>query len=154
MAYGTNGGLSSYLTTTGRVLPLGADADVVRFWGSLYVDSFEPRYRGSALQDDASFPRDLWSTVPVNVEHAAYEAAFAYASGVVLFGPGGTAGGQVIREKLDVLEVQYAAPQDGWGYWESNQFILPAAYALLIPFMKSKGNFFPSAMVVGGCLVP
>lgn len=154
MAYGSNGGLTSYLTATGRVLPLGADADVVRFWGSLYVDSFEPRYRGTALQYDASFPRDLWSTVPVNVEHATYEAAFAYASGVVLFGPGGTAGGQVIREKLDVLEVQYAAPQDGWGYWESNQFILPAAYALLLPFMKSKGNFFPSAMVVGGCLVP
>lgn len=151
MAYGTNQGLIDYLAASGRTLPVGADADVVRFWGSLYVDSFEQCYRGSALQDDASFPRDLWPAVPVNVEYAAYEAGFAWVSGVPIFGGGGTAGGQVVREKVDVLEVAYAAPQEGWGYWEANQFILPAAYALLLPFMKRKGGFYPSAMVVGGC---
>lgn len=149
MSYGTNTGLTAYLTASGRTLPVGAAADVVRFWGSLYVDSFEPRYRGTALQDDASFPRDLWPVVPVNVEYATYEAAYAWAGGVAIFGGGGTAGGQVTREKVDVLEVQYAAPQDGTGWYENNQFILPAAYALLLPFMKRKGGFFPSAMVVG-----
>lgn len=148
MAYGSNEGLTAYLAASGRTLPAGADADVVRFWGSLYVDSFEDLYRGTALQDGASFPRDMWPTVPQAVEWAAYEAAFAYASGVAIFGGGGTAGGQVVKEKLDVIEVTYAAPQDGTGYWESNRFILPAAYALLLPFMFRKGRFFPSAMVV------
>lgn len=148
MAYGTNAGLNAYLATSGRTLPVGADADVVRFWGSAYVNSFEDLYRGTALQDDTSFPRDLWPAVPQAVEWAAYEAAFAYASGVAIFGGGGTAGGQVVKERLDVIEVTYAAPQDGTGYWENNRFILPAAYALLLPFMLRNGRFYPSAMVV------
>lgn len=151
MAYGTNAGLIAYMTATGRVLPAGADPDVVRLIGSQYVNSFEDLFRGAALQTDASFPRDLWPVVPTAVEYAAYEAAFAYASGVAIFGGGGTAGGQVVEERVDVLSIKYAAPQDGWGYWETNRFILPAAYALLLPFMKRKGNFFPSALVVGGC---
>lgn len=148
MSYGSNAGLTAYLTSTGRTLPSGADPDVVRLIGSQYVNSFEDLYRGTALQTDASFPRDLWPVVPAAVEYAAYEAAYAYANGTALFGGGGTAGGQVVREKLDVLEVAYAAPQDGHGYWENNRFILPAAYALLLPFMFRKGRFFPSAMVV------
>lgn len=148
MAYGTNAGLQDYLAASGRTLPSGADADVVRFWGSLYVDSFEDLYRGVALQGGASFPRDLWPAVPQAVEWAAYEAGFAWADGVAIFGSGGAAGGQVVKEKIDVIEVQYAAPQDGTGYWENNRFILPAAYALLLPFMFRKGRFFPSAVVV------
>lgn len=150
-SYGSNQGLTDYIAATGRTLPVGASPDVVRLWGSMYVNQFEPCYRGSALQTDASFPRDLWPVVPVNVEYATYEAALAWAEGVAIFGGGGTAGGQVVKEKLDVLEVQYASPQDGDGYWESNRFILPAAYALLLPFMNRKGGFFPSALVVGGC---
>ena len=150
-SYGTNTGLTAYLAASGRTLPVGADADVVRFWGTLYVDQFAQCYRGSPLTTDNTFPRDLWPVVPANVEYATYEAAFAYASGVAIFGGGGTAGGQVIREKVDVLEVAYAAPQDGTGYWENNMFILPAAYAMLLPFMKRKGGFFPSAMVVPAC---
>lgn len=148
MAYGTNERLTAYMTATGRTLPAGAVPDVVRLIGSQYVNSFEDLYRGTALQTDASFPRDLWLVEPVAVEHAAYEAAFAYASGVAIFGGGGTAGGQAIKEKVDTLEVTYAAPQDGAGYWENNRFILPAAYALLLPFMFRKGRFSPSAMVV------
>ncbi|MBK8583873.1 MAG: hypothetical protein IPL86_19295 [Flavobacteriales bacterium] len=148
MAYGSDLGLTAYLTATGRTLPGTTTAEIARFWGSLYVDQFEQCYRGTALQFDASFPRDLWTTVPLNVEHAAYEAGYAWASGVVIFGGGGTAGGQVTSEAVDTLKVTYAAPQDGWGYWESNMFILPAAYALLLPFMKHKGGFYPSALVV------
>lgn len=151
MPYGTNQGLTDYLTASGRALPVGADPDVVRFWGSLYVNQFEQCYRGSATTDSDSFPRDLWPVVPTNVELATYEAGFAWSSGVPIFGGGGTSGGQIVREKVDVLEVQYAAPKDGVGYWEANQFILPAAYALLLPFMKRKGGFCPSAMVLPAC---
>lgn len=148
MAYGSDQGLSDFLLLTGRSLPAGAVPSVVRYWGSLYVDQFEQMYRGLALQGDASFPRDIFNPIPRNVELAAYEAGLAWSEGVAVFGGGGTAGGQVVKERLDVIEQQYAAPQDGTGYWENNMFILPAAYALLLPFMFRKGRFFPSAMVV------
>lgn len=147
-SYGTNEGFSEYVASTGRCEPSGIDPDVARRWGTAYVDSFEDMYRGSALTAENSFPRDLWPVVPEKVEWAAYEAGLAWASGVAIFGSGGTLGGQVIREKVDVLEVQYAAPTDGGGWWDANRFILPAAYALLLPFMRRKGNFFPSALVV------
>lgn len=148
MSYGSDQGMLDFLAETGRVLPSGASVSVARYWGSLYCDQFEHMYRGTALQDGASFPRDLWPVVPQAVERAAYEAGYAWADGVAIFGGGGTAGGQITKEKLDVIEVTYAAPQDGSGYWENNVFILPAAYALLLPFMFRKGRFFPSAMVV------
>jgi len=147
-SYGSDAGLTAYLNATGRVLPVGYTEAVARSYGSLYVDSFEDMYRGWAVTTENSFPRDLWPTVPINVEHASYEAAFAYASGVAIFGGGGTAGGQVVEERVDVLSIKYAAPQDGWGYWESNRFILPLAYALLMPFFKRKDCWGASAFVV------
>ena len=148
MAYGTDEGLIEYLSASGRCLSGSTTAAVVRFWGSAYVDQFEQDYRGAAITTDASFPRDLWTTVPSRVEQAAYEAGLAWSQGVVLFGSGGTSGGQVTSEAVDSLKVTYAEPQDGTGYWENNRYILPIAYALLLPFMKHKGGFYPSALVV------
>lgn len=148
MAYGTNAGLSAYLAASGRALPVGADPDVVRFWGTSYVNAFEDLYRGASIGLPDSFPRDVFNPVPVGVEYAAYEAGLAWAEGIDIFGTGGTAGGQVIKEKVDVLEVGYAAPQENTGYWENNRFIWPKAYILLIPYMRRKGNFYPSALVV------
>lgn len=146
MAYGSDAEMTAYLSLTGRSVPVTTTPAIARQYGSQYVDSFELEYRGVAVDTDASFPRDLWPVVPVRVEQAAYEAGYAWASGVAIFGTGGTIGGQVIREKLDVLEVQYAAPEGG--YWESNRYILPLAYSLLLPFFKRSGGFFPSAFVV------
>lgn len=147
MAYGDDAAMIAYLASTGRTLPGDAVPDVLRDTGGLYVDQFEHKFRGRALTDLASFPRDLWPVVPTRVEWAAYEAAWAVSQGVDIFGAGGTAGGQVIREKVDVLEVQYAGPQDGMGYWEANMFILPRAYALLLPFFK-RTNTYASAFIV------
>lgn len=147
-SYGTNEGYLEYVAASGRCNSGVVDPELARRWGTAYVDSFEDMYRGTALAVDNSFPRDLWPVVPEKIEWATYEAGLAWADGVALFGSGGSAGGQVIREKVDVLEVQYAAPQDGQGYWEMNRFILPAAYALLLPFFKRKGGFYPSALVV------
>lgn len=148
-SYGSDAGLTNYLTATGRTLPVGATAAVARHYGTVYVDSFEDMYRGTAVTTDNSFPRDLWHVVPTAVEHAAYEAAFAYANGVDIFSAGGSAGGQVVREKVDVLEVQYAAPEAGsGGWWENNRYILPLAYALLLLFFKRKGATAPSAFIV------
>src|SRR5690606_1634876 len=132
-SYGTDQGLEDYLMLTGRELPDGANPTVLRHWGTQYVDSFEDMYCGVALSPDNSFPRDLWPVVPERVEHAAYEAALAYAEGVPLFGGGGTSGGQVIKERVDGLEVQYAAPTGDW--WGASRFIWPLAYSLLLPFL-------------------
>lgn len=145
MAYGTDAAMVAYLTATGRTLPADAVPSVLREVGSSYVDSFEMKFRGYALTESASFPRDAWPVVPERIEHATYEAAWALSQGVALFGEGGTAGGQVIREKVDVLEVQYAAPEGGW--WDANQYILPRAYILLFPFFR-RHSAYASAFVV------
>ena len=136
LAYGTDQGLVDYLAATGRELPDGYSPAVARQFGTMYVNMWEDRYRGVAVQLPDSFPRDLWPVVPDGVEFATYEAAFAYASGVDIFGGGGSAGGQVTKERVDVLEVQYAAPQDGVSWWDANRFVLPLAYQYLLPFMK------------------
>lgn len=141
MAYGTNQGLIDYLATTGRTMPTGADPDVVRAWGSIYVNMWEDRYLGVAVALPDSFPRDMWPVVPVSVEYAAYEAGYAWSTGTWNgASAGGTAGGQVIKERVDVLEVQYAAPQDGSSWWINNRYIIPLAYALLQPFMKPEAT--------------
>lgn len=134
LAYGSDLAMVSYLARTGRVLPSDAVPDQVREIGSDYVDSLEDLYCGVAVSYDASFPRDLYLTVPKRVEEAAYEAAYAFATGVPIFGGGGTAGGQVIKEKVDVLEVAYAEPQSG-DWWSANRYILPQAYSKLLPFI-------------------
>lgn len=148
-SYGTNEGLTAYMLATGRVMPVGANLDVARHFGTMYVDQFWVKYKGSALTSDNAFPRNLYNPTPANVEYASYEAAFSHASEVDIFGGGGSLGGQVIEEAVDVLRVKYAAPQEGTGYWENNLFILPLAYAYLIPYFKTKGGA-GAAFVVGG----
>lgn len=134
MAYGSDAAMIEYLARTGRVLPADAVPAHVREVGSEYVDGFEDIFCGHAVSYDASFPRDLYPDVPKRVEQAAYEAAYAFATGVPIFGNGGTSGGQVIEERVDVLGVKYAAPQDS-DWWSANRYILPLAYSKLLPFI-------------------
>lgn len=151
MPYGTDQGLTDYLSLSGRTLPVTTTPTIARYWGSMYVNGLESKYRGAAIALPDSFPRDIYNPVPVPVEYAAYEAGLAWAEGVDLFGGSGTAGGQVIREKIDVMEVQYAEPKgDGLqGWYDNNFFIWRLAYQYLQPYMKVSG-FFPAAFVVGG----
>lgn len=134
LAYGNDADLIAYLALTGRELPTGYTPAQAREMGSLWVDGFEDVFCGVALTTDASFPRDLYDPVPARVEQAAYEAGYAWATGAAIFGDGGSAGGQVIKERVDVIEVQYAAPSDG-GWWAHNRYIVPMAYAHLLPFI-------------------
>lgn len=149
MAYGSDQALIDYLALSGRVLPVTAVPAVVRYWGSAYVNIWEDKYKGKPLASPDSFPRDIYDPTPVAVEHAAYEAGYAWLTlGDVIFGSGGTEGGQVVREKVDVLEVQYAEPKAGMSYFESGRYVIPLAYALLLPFMKSARGF--GAVVIAG----
>ncbi len=138
-SYGTDEGLIAYLAETGRALPADSVAAQFRAAGTAYVDSFEDMFASTSVSATNSFPRVAWPDVPVRIEYATYEAAWAVSQGVDLFGAGGTAGGQVVREKVDVLEVQYADPGQG-SYWENNRFILPRAYAYLVPFFGKGGH--------------
>ena len=146
-SYGSDEAMLEYLASTGRTLPAGIVPAVVRADGTLWVDQFERRYRSVALTDENSFPREAWPVVPQRVEWASYEAAWAVATGVAIWADGGTAGGQVVEERVDVLSVKYAGPQDGLSYWELLQFIIPRAYALLTPFFR-RGGTYASAFVV------
>lgn len=146
-SYGSDEAMLEYIASTGRTLPGGIVPAVVRADGTLWVDQFERRYRSVALTDENSFPREAWPVVPQRVEWAAYEAAWAVATGVAIWADGGTAGSQVIEERVDVLSVKYAGPQDGMSHWESLQFILPRAYALLTPFLR-RTDTYASAFVV------
>ena len=146
-SYGTDQGLEDYLAETGRAIPSGVTLSSARYNGTLYVDQFEHKFMSHALTDANSFPRQKWPVVPARVEYAAYEAGYAYATGVDIFGSGGSFAGQVVKERVDVLSVDYAGPQDGMGYWEANMFILPRAYALLLPFFR-RGGAYGAAFVV------
>ena len=132
-SYGTDQGLIDYLAETGRELPEDAVPAEVRAMGAMWVDGWEDLFCGIALSDMNSFPRDLWPEIPTRIDYAAYEAGYAYANGEPIFGGGGTAGGQVTKEKVDVLEVTYAAPTGDW--WWNNRYIVPLAYAHLLPFL-------------------
>lgn len=153
-SYGDDAGLIAYLAETGRVLPADAVPAVVRHYGTLYVDQFEPDFCGSALSFDNSFPRDIYDPTPQRVINASYEAAYAYSTGVPIFGDGGSQAGTVKKETVDVLSVEYfGASEDG--FWRDNRYILPLAYALLLPFFcipddstGSCGPATPSAFIV------
>ena len=146
-SYGTDQGLIDYLDASGRQLPSGVLPAYARSNGTIYVDQFEPKFRSTAISDENSFPRIAWPAVPVRVEYAAYEAGWAYATGIDIFGTGGAASNMVTEERVDVLSVKYAGPQDGMTYWESMQFILPRAYALLVPYLR-RNDTTASAFVV------
>lgn len=152
MAYGTDAAMAAYLARTGRAIPSGTDVSVAREMGSLWVNSFE--FRGVLVSDaqEDKFPRNRSNPsanpTPVQIEYAAYEAGFAYATGIDIFGNGGTIGGQIVREKVDVLEVQYAAPQAGSfaDFAESMRVLLPIAYMYIKPWLKRAEAY---AVIVG-----
>lgn len=138
-SYGSDADLIAYLASTGRTLPAGIVPAVVRADGTLWVDQWENRFRSVALTEGNSFPREAWPVVPQRVEWASYEAAYAVATGVNIWGDTVNAGaGNVTMEKVDVLAVQYQGVQsaDAWSFYDAARLMLPRAYALLTPFLR------------------
>lgn len=138
-SYGTDTGLIDYLASTGRALPVGANAAALRAEGTLWVDQWEPWYKSVALTDLNSFPREAWPVVPERVEYAAYEAAYASASGVDIWGAASSAGaGNVTMEKVDVLQIQYEGVKadSAQSFYDNARVMIPRAYALLQPYFK------------------
>ena len=149
-SYGSDADFISYLASTGRTLPVGSMPAVVRAEGTLWADQWENRFRSVALTEENSFPREAWPVVPQRVEWAAYEAAWAVATGVNIWGDPVNAGaGNVTMEKVDVLAIQYQGVQstDAWSFYDAARLMLPRAYALLTPFLK-RNDTYASAFVV------
>lgn len=121
--YGTDQGFEDWLTMNGHVLPEGAPAPaILRQRGSQYIDGlygsrFSGQPTGGFAQDRAwpradasahgqSIPADV---IPVAVEQAAYAAAVQEAISPGSLSVAASASGAIKREKVDVLEVEYAA---------------------------------------------
>lgn len=149
-SYGSDAAFTAYLTSTGRTLPVGAVPAVLRMDGTLWVDQWENRFRSTALTEENSFPREAWPVVPQRVEWASYEAAYAVATGVNIWGDPVNAGaGNVTMEKVDVLSIQYQGVQstDAWSFYDAARLMLPRAYALLVPYLR-RNDTTASAFVV------
>ena len=115
MTYGTTQGLQGYADATGRTIPAGASLDAALYNASLYIDgTYWDDFCGEPATDDAAFPRKGQSDVPQRVINATYEAALAWIANPTSLSASGSAGGQVVKEKVDVIEVAYAAPQGEW----------------------------------------
>ena len=110
MPYGTVSDMNAYLALTGRSIDVAQQAFALEA-GSMYIDTvYWDEFCGNPASDESAFPREGQDTVPVRVERAAYEAAYLWSQDPASLSGGGTAGGQVIREKVDVIEVAYASP--------------------------------------------
>lgn len=78
------------------------------------------------------------AAVPTRIEHATYEAAFALVSGVDL--NRSQAADQVVtREKIDVLERQFAEPKDRAAM--DTRPVIPAVADLIAPLINNVNSF-------------
>lgn len=115
MTYGTASGLEAYATETGRITPAGTNLEAALYVASMYIDgTYWGDFCGEAATSDAAFPRKGSDTVPMRVEQATYEAALMWIADSGSLSFTGSQGGQVIKEKVDVIEVAYAAPTGDW----------------------------------------
>lgn len=115
MTYGTTQGLQDYADATGRTIPVDANLDAALYNASLYIDgTYWDDFCGEPASPDAAFPRKGQTDIPQRVINATYEAALAWIANPASLSASGTAGGQVVREKVDVIEVAYAAPTGDW----------------------------------------
>lgn len=115
MTYGTPQGLQDYATATGRTIPVGANLDAALYNASMYIDgTYWDELCGEPASMDAAFPRKGQASVPQRVINATYEAALTWLADNGSLTYSGSQSGQVIKEKVDVIEVGYAAPSGNW----------------------------------------
>lgn len=153
--YGTVTGADEYAlaignTAWGALTPEAKQAALVR--GSMYVDGYIKRFidpagncwwtfigtKTGGWAQEREWPRqgiaDLPdSTVPVQIEYAAYEAAMREAANPGSLSPDIDRTQLVKREKVDVLEVTYAISDDAG---TANMIpVIPVIDSLLAPFL-------------------
>lgn len=121
--YGSDAGFQDWLVTNGHVLPEGALAPaILRQRGSQYIDGlYGSRFAGQptgGFEQERAWPRTgavasgqsiPSGVVPVAIKQASYHAAYQEALSPGCLSVAASASGAVKREKVDVLEVEYAA---------------------------------------------
>lgn len=154
--YGTDQGLTDWLSDNGYVLPDGAPAAaVLRQRGSTYVDSvYGPRFSGyptGGTEQERSWPRtDAYAygsalattLIPNAVINASYRAAYAEA-----VNPGSLniiviANERLKRAKAAAVEVEFVEKGDTV---KGSIPVMPEIEGLLAPFFTS---FAPAILVV------
>jgi hypothetical protein len=81
------------------------------------------------------------ATVPLEVQHATYEAALRELVSPGSLTPDYVASAQTIREKVGPVEVQYAEPKTTtFGYGTPNQPVITAVDVLLAPLLRTGGG--------------
>ncbi|MFN3352506.1 MAG: DnaT-like ssDNA-binding protein [Brevundimonas sp.] len=119
--YGSNEGLEDWLTARGRTLPDGANSDVLRQLGSDYVDATYadvwPGRPTGGVEQERAWPRTgaaaNWQTIgsdviPLAIVNASYAAAWLESQRAGALAASARGSGVVTREKIDVLEREYA----------------------------------------------
>lgn len=94
-------------------------------------------YEGNEIPD---------TEVPIEVESATYEAALRELTDPGSLSPDFVPASQVTKEKVDVVEVQYAAPQASDGMLP-NRPIVPEIDEILAPLLRTPYDF-PAVRVV------
>lgn len=121
--YGTDDGFSTWMAANGYVLPTGAPTvAILRQRGSAYIDGmYGARFSGTPvdpLTQVRAWPRtgatlSRYGTpipenlIPTAVIEASYFASLQEANAPGSLNPAATGAGQVKREKVDVIEVEY-----------------------------------------------
>ncbi len=144
--YGSDAGFQDWLITNGHVLPEGALAPaILRQRGSQYIDGlYGSRFSGQptgGFEQERAWPRTGASAagqdiptdvIPKAIIEAAYHAAYQEAQSPGSLSVAASTSGAVKREKVDVLEIEYAA---GSGDAVADATVrLSAVEGLLAPF--------------------
>jgi len=122
--YGDDSGFNTWLTSMGRVLPVGAPSvAVLRERGSVYIDAtYGPRFIGvptAPVTQEREWPRmgasihDVEladSAIPIRVVTASYEAAWMEASSPGILSVIVNPNAMVKRNKVDVIEQEFFEP--------------------------------------------
>lgn len=120
--YGTTSGLTAYAATVGSTVPVG-DAQAALVRATRYIDGrYGQRFTGkraggyaqalawpragAVTREGFAVPPDV---IPEAVVNATYEAALRELASPGSLSPDFVAAQQVKREKVDVIEVEYAA---------------------------------------------
>lgn len=161
--YGTTDGLRAYAEAAGLILPAGAtDAQIAaaRQRGALAVDRYEPRFpgrRSGGFDQERAWPRTEATTragdaipadvIPVAIVSASYEAAVLELSSPGSLLPVVTGASVVKREKVDVIDVEYAvgSAENAVDLAALATPIVTTIEALLTPFFRAA---FPDILVV------
>jgi hypothetical protein len=162
--YGTDQGLTEWLTSYGYTLPADAPTPaVLRQRGSDYVDGLYAPVAdqtsgyawGGDMYDAAQerqFPRTTWGDIiPAAIVNASYMAAYIEANDPGSLSVTGSASGRVVRERVEgAVEVQYANPGNTSDFAMDSQVVNTTIFGMVKPYLVNRAAS-PAMLLSIGC---